>query len=89
MSHELEATYDLTGLGRVRNTLADTGRVDASFVRGEQTFLFSGDQYVRYTGPEYAFVDEGYPRSIAASLADELAASSRCPRSSSTGSTPR
>ena len=50
----------------------DTGRVDASFVRGEQTFLFSGDQYVRYTGPEYAFVDEGYPRSIAASLADDL-----------------
>ena len=60
------------GLGRVRNTLADTGRVDASFVRGEHTFLFSGDQYVRYTGAEYAFVDEGYPRSIAASLPGEL-----------------
>ena len=30
-----EATYDLAGLGRVRNTLADTGRVDASFVSGD------------------------------------------------------
>ena len=60
------------GFGRVRNTLADTGRVDASFVRGEHTFLFSGDQYVRYTGGEYEFVDEGYPRRIAASLPGEL-----------------
>ena len=72
VSQALEATYDLTGLGRVRNNVADTGRVDASFVRGDQTFLFSGDQYVRYSGPEYAFVDEGYPRSIAAWLPDEL-----------------
>ncbi len=72
VSQALEATYDLSGLGRVRNNVADTGRVDASFVRGDQTFLFSGDQYVRYTGPEYAFVDEGYPRSIAARLPDEV-----------------
>ena len=74
VSQSLEATYDLSGLGRVRNNLADTGRVDASFVTGEQTFLFSGDQYVRYSGAEYAFVDEGYPRTIASSLPGEVGA---------------
>jgi hypothetical protein len=72
VSQGLEATYDLRRFGRVRNSLADTGRVDASFVTGEHTFLFSGDQYVRYSGREYAFVDEGYPRGIAASLPAEL-----------------
>jgi hypothetical protein len=72
VSQSLEATYDVDVLGRVRNTLADTGRVDASFVSGERTFLFSSDQYVRYSGAEYAFVDEGYPRSIAAWLPAEL-----------------
>jgi hypothetical protein len=72
VSQSLEATYDLSVFGRVRNNLADTGRVDASFVTGDQTFLFSGDQYLRYSGGEYAFVDEGYPRGIAASLPAEL-----------------
>jgi Tc toxin complex TcA C-terminal TcB-binding domain/Neuraminidase-like domain/Hemopexin len=72
VSQSLEATYDLRRFGRIRNNLADTGRVDASFVTGEHTFLFSGDQYVRYSGAEYAFVDEGYPRGIAASPPGEL-----------------
>ena len=29
------------------------------------SFLFSGDEYVRYTGSKYQYVDVGYPRPIA------------------------
>ncbi|MEU6778308.1 hemopexin repeat-containing protein [Nonomuraea angiospora] len=58
------AAYPLGLLGRVRNTITDRGKVDAALVRGEHTFLFSGDQYVRYTGADYRYVDEGYPRTI-------------------------
>ncbi|MFI6323786.1 hemopexin repeat-containing protein [Nonomuraea sp. NPDC050556] len=51
------ATY--WGLGR--NNLARTGRVDATLQLGSHTYLFSGDQYVRWTGgsPDY-----GYPRAL-------------------------
>ncbi len=72
VSQSLEATYDLGLLGRVRNNVADTGQVDASFVAGEHTFLFSGDQYLRYSGADYDVVDEGYPRAIAGSLPGEV-----------------
>ncbi|MGH8937978.1 MAG: hemopexin repeat-containing protein, partial [Actinomycetes bacterium] len=34
------------------------------------TYLFSGDQFVRYTGTDYATVDSGYPRRLSA-LAQE------------------
>ncbi|OLB74337.1 MAG: hypothetical protein AUI14_23830 [Actinobacteria bacterium 13_2_20CM_2_71_6] len=66
------ATYDLGVLGRVRNTVADRKRVDAALVAGEHTLLFSGDQYVRYTGGDYGLVDDGYPRTIADALPAEL-----------------
>jgi hypothetical protein len=65
------ATYDLGILGQVRNTIAQRGRVDAALVTGGHTYLFSGDQYVRYTGG-YEFVDEGYPRSIDTGLPADL-----------------
>ena len=41
-------------------------RVDAAFVNDEHTYIFSGDQYVKYTGSDYDFVDEGYPKAIKA-----------------------
>ncbi|GAA0994539.1 hypothetical protein GCM10009555_087220 [Acrocarpospora macrocephala] len=66
------ATYGIEIVGRVRNTIADSKKVDAALVRDKYTFLFSGDQYVRYSGTEYTYVDEGYPRTIAPSLAAEL-----------------
>jgi len=54
--------------GNLRNTIASAGRekaVDAAFVwGGETTYLFSGDQYVRYSGPGYRHVDVGYPKSV-------------------------
>ncbi|MFD0743261.1 hypothetical protein ACFQ1L_16780 [Phytohabitans flavus] len=37
---------------------------------GEHTYLFSGDQFVRYTGSDYSTVDIGYPRKLTA-LAEE------------------
>ena len=72
-SRALQADYELAQtVGRVRNTLASRHRVDAALVIGEHTLLFSGDQYVRYTGGEYGFVDEGYPQALATSLPAEL-----------------
>ena len=45
--------------------------MDATLVHGDVSFLFSGDEYVRYTGAEYEYVDEGYPRPIAGNLRRE------------------
>ena len=60
--------------GNVVNNIARTGRVDAALVlqspevegspQWTHTYLFSGDQYVRYAGTDYATVDDGYPRAI-------------------------
>ncbi|WP_306750047.1 hemopexin repeat-containing protein [Saccharothrix yanglingensis] len=74
VSRTATATYDVAelGLGRVRNTLAEQGRVDAALVDDGRTFLFSGDQYVRYSGGDLSFVDEGYPRAIETALPGEL-----------------
>lgn len=72
VSDELTADYDTAVWGRVRNRVADTGRVDAALVTGGHTYLFSGDQYVRYTGGDHTRVDDGYPRTIAAGLPAEL-----------------
>ncbi|GAB1823866.1 Tc toxin subunit A-related protein [Herbidospora sp. RD11066] len=64
VSSSLTASYPIGLLGQVRNTVADREKVDAALVRDQYTFLFSGDQYVRYTGADYLYVDEGYPRTI-------------------------
>ncbi len=69
----LYAERDLGQLGRVRNEIAERGRVDAALRVAEKTFLFSGDQYVRYTdGAIGPYVDDGYPRTIEDSLAADL-----------------
>jgi hypothetical protein len=55
----------------LRNRIVQANRVDATFVDGEQTFMFSGDEYVRYSGRLYETVDPGYPRPIAGFLRQE------------------
>lgn len=65
-------TYDIDALGNLKNNLAQDNKVDAAFVRGDHTFLFSGDQYVRYSGDRYEFVDDGYPKSIATQFTSEI-----------------
>jgi len=39
--------------------------VTAAFVRGEHTFLVSGDEYVRYSGADYRLADASYPKPLA------------------------
>ena len=39
----------------------------------EGTYLFSGDQYVRYSTADYRYVDAGYPKPIAGALRTETA----------------
>jgi hypothetical protein len=51
--------------GLVRNVFTGGGPVTAALARGEHTFLVSGESYVRYSGTEYGFVDDGYPRTLA------------------------
>jgi hypothetical protein len=78
-ARDVAASYDLGVLGRVRNNIADRQRVDAALVTGTATLLFSGDQYVKYSGTDYTRVDDGYPRTIAGSLPDELGMSEELP----------
>ncbi|GAA3573423.1 hypothetical protein GCM10022419_062990 [Nonomuraea rosea] len=66
--------------GRTRNNFLGTGEdvVDAAFADtaadgSRVTYLFSGDQYVRYTGASYRYADPGYPRPIAGNLRAEEA----------------
>ncbi|XOF34642.1 MAG: hemopexin repeat-containing protein [Candidatus Electrothrix sp. YB6] len=68
------AAYSIDGLGHIENNFTAGGYVDAAFVNAEkeQTYLFSGEQYIRYTGDNYRYMDAGYPKIIAESLADEL-----------------
>ena len=56
----------------ISNNFADPARIDTAFRDAEgKTYLFAGDQYVRYSGDDYAQVDEGYPRTIAGNWAAE------------------
>ncbi|WP_158578920.1 hemopexin repeat-containing protein [Spongiactinospora rosea] len=69
VSPALSASFAPGSLGRARDNLAATGRVDAALVAGRRIYLFSGDQYVRFSGP--GRIDDGHPRPIA-DLAAEL-----------------
>ena len=68
--------------GNVVNPITRSGHVDAALVlqsppeveggpERTHTYLFSGRQYVRYEGTDYATVDDGYPRDIGTSLTGE------------------
>jgi hypothetical protein len=60
-------------LGYVKNNFIEDSAVDASFVDFQgRTYLFSGDQYIRYSGTKYEHVDEGYPKRIADDFAQEF-----------------
>lgn len=50
--------------GRVHNVFIDNQRVDAALTYNGVVYLFCGDQYVRYSGASYEFVDESYPRRV-------------------------
>ncbi|MFG1682588.1 hemopexin repeat-containing protein [Nonomuraea sp. NPDC049269] len=57
--------------GRVRDEFA-TGVIRAAAVDEEgRTYLFCGEQYVRYSGTDFSAVDEGFPRPAAEFGEDE------------------
>ncbi len=66
--------YEIDGIGQIENNFTQGGYVDAAFVDNDnqKTYLFSGEQYIRYTGDRYRYIDEGYPKIIAESLAEDL-----------------
>ncbi|OLT60529.1 hypothetical protein BJP37_17440 [Moorena bouillonii PNG] len=66
--------YEIDGIGHIENYFTLGGYIDAAFVdtENEKTYLFSGEQYIRYTGDRYRYIDEGYPKIIAESLAEDL-----------------
>ncbi|NEO81651.1 MAG: hypothetical protein F6J99_37740, partial [Moorea sp. SIO4G3] len=50
--------------GKTLNPITN-GKVDAAFVGLDgKTYLFSGNQYFRYSSDDYSEVDAGYPKSI-------------------------
>jgi hypothetical protein len=58
--------------GRIKNNFADPERIDTAFVDDEgRTYLFCGNQYVRYSTSDYSYVDEGYPRTLGEWREDE------------------
>ncbi|WP_371786040.1 hemopexin repeat-containing protein [Streptosporangium subroseum] len=68
VSRELTAAYkDLAGRTRALN-----GPIDAALVVGNRTYLLSDHRYTRYSGADYTYADDGYPRTIATSLAADL-----------------
>ncbi|MEM8807263.1 MAG: hemopexin repeat-containing protein, partial [Cyanobacteria bacterium P01_G01_bin.38] len=73
VSRHLSGQFDIHRLGGLKNQLQTRNQVDAAFVNtdNQQTFLFSGDQYVRYSGTNYGAVDDGYPKSIASLFTTE------------------
>lgn len=59
-------------VGRKDRQRDSSGRIDAAFVcGGTLTYLFSGDQYVRYSSADYRYADEGYPKAIVGNLCKE------------------
>ncbi len=71
VSQSVNEEFDNKFFGVVNNNIEYFNEVDAAFVSGEHTFLFSGDQYFRYTGTDYDYVDEGYPKAITNNLKAE------------------
>jgi hypothetical protein len=57
---------------RVRNNIEKTGVVDAAMLDASgRMYLFSGDQFYRYSSPDQEFVDETYPRRLTGNWAQE------------------
>lgn len=72
ISRNISGQFPISRLGQLKNNLQETGTVDAAVRNAEkQLFLFSGDQYVRYSDNDYRSVDTGYPKSIRENFAIE------------------
>lgn len=64
-SEKVSRSYEISHIGKIRNEIERTGKIDAAFVgASDALYLLSGDQYVRYSQGTFDYVDEGYPRLI-------------------------
>lgn len=73
VSQTLDFIYDIDIIGNIKNNIVQNNKVDAAVVNNSgQTFLFSGDQCVRYSNDTYEYVDDGYPQAISTVLSNEL-----------------
>ncbi|MFT5838529.1 MAG: hypothetical protein ACI9UT_001022 [Flavobacteriales bacterium] len=51
--------------GLIRNQIVSSGRIDAALMGLDgRVYIFSGDQYFRYSSGDYSIADSGYPRSV-------------------------
>ena len=74
--------------GLIRNNFADPERIDTAFRDAEgKTYLFSGDQYVRYSGGRLRAGRRGLPPEDRGELGRRRAARARCRRDSRRRST--
>ncbi|MGA9381641.1 MAG: hemopexin repeat-containing protein, partial [Phormidium sp.] len=65
VSQSLDFVYDIDIIGNIKNNISQKSKVDAAVVNDcGQTFLFSGDQGIRYSDDTYGYVDDGYPKFI-------------------------
>ncbi|HEV7710072.1 MAG TPA: hemopexin repeat-containing protein, partial [Asanoa sp.] len=76
VSPKISGSYSLEGIGRPRNTIVDSGKVDAALVADRRVYLLSGDQYVRYSTADYTCVDDGYPKPLQSLVTDDRVVSS-------------
>jgi hypothetical protein len=53
-----------TSTSVVETNISRTGIVDAAWYKDGKTYLTNGDEYIRYSGNNYASFDEGYPRKL-------------------------
>ncbi|MGH3999561.1 MAG: hypothetical protein ACRDTJ_19125, partial [Pseudonocardiaceae bacterium] len=58
--------------GLVRTVLPARADIDSVLTRGDHTFVFFGDRYVRFTGTPFGLIDAGYPKRIGAEPEDKL-----------------
>ncbi|EAY28277.1 Tc toxin subunit A-related protein [Microscilla marina] len=94
VSTHTERCYSIDLLGKLRNNLQTENKVDAiltaklyakndsdkSVVVAEKAvYLFSGDQYVVYSGDDLEYIDAGYPKTIVGSLAQDLGITGNLP----------
>ncbi|WP_027709574.1 hemopexin repeat-containing protein [Zooshikella ganghwensis] len=77
-SEKNHTQLSLNSLMYRRNNLLINPRIDAALLipgntaKENKTYLFSGDQYFRYTGKGCKKLEDGYPKRIGLSLAGEL-----------------
>ncbi|WP_299462925.1 hemopexin repeat-containing protein [uncultured Microscilla sp.] len=57
--------------GTLDNNIATGDKIDATLVLGHLTYLFVGDQFYRYSGSSYRYLDAGYPKAIFNNLRKE------------------